>query len=484
MGGWGSGRGTPGGVPPGAGPVRGAAPRQAEGPAGPIVVSPVVAGMGVRFVAWLLDWVVFMLMGGALGVLAFMGGVVGENPEAARQLLANPEALPTVPLLAVNLGGLIAAAVVWVLLVVVWPALAWSRFRCLPGQRLVSLQVADQASGANIGLPRALARSFVLNAPLAAALATSTVAVLDIIATYPAVDLMTSSSDTYRLVNSGRWAELTSLASLVMWIWPPMILVSTWMGFRRRGLHDSAGGSVVVRLVRLPGPWRTGQLAAGGPAGGDDQPPGQSLPPGRAPAPQWPPPPPAVGRPGEPPGSRRAAGSGWVASAEPEPVPGRLTGVHRVAPLNRRVVAYLLDGVLVYAMYGFVMLTVRGAAAGAADVPIPDRDLVIVGLAAGAAQCAYFVATWLIFRGSLGQRVTGLLVVRETGERLGPLDGIARWAVLQGPLALAIAVPVGYFLGSIAVAVWAAVLLTSVRQDPEGRGYHDRIAGSRAILQE
>ncbi len=479
---WGGGRGTPGGRLPVAGPAQG------EGPAGPVGVSPVVAGMGVRFGAWLLDWVIFVLMGAALGAVAMLVGVVGENPEASRQLLADPGALPTVPLLTVHLEGLIGTAVGWVLLVGVYPALAWARFRCLPGQRLASLQVADQASGANIGLPRALARSFVLNAPLAAALATSTIAVVDIIATYPAADLMANSSDTYRLVNSGRWAELASLASLVMWIWPPMLLVSTWMGFRRRGLHDSAGGSVVVRLVRVPGPWRMGQPAAGGPAGraAADQPSGRSLPPGQAPAPQWPPPPPAPGTPGGPTEGRRAAGSGWFASAEPEPVPGRLAGVHRVAPLNRRVLAYLLDGVLVYAAYGLTMLTVRGAAADAADVPIPDRDLAIVGLAAGAAQCTYFVSTWWIFRGSLGQRVTGLLVVRETGERLGPLDGMARWAILQGPLALAIAVPVGYFyvLGSIVVAIWAAVLLSSVRQDPEGRGYHDRIAGSRVILQE
>jgi hypothetical protein len=480
MGDWGGGGRAPGGGPPA---VRSA---QGEGPASAVALSPVVAGMGVRLGAWLLDWVIFMLMGAALGAVATASGVVGENPEAARHLLADPGALPNVPLLTVHLDGLTATAVVWVVLVTVYPALAWARFRCLPGQRLASLQVADQASGANLRLPRALARSFVLNAPLAAALATSTVAVVDIIATYPASDLMANNSDTYGLINSGRWAELTSLASLVVWIWPPMLLVSTWMGFRRRGLHDSAGGSVVVRLVRVPGPWRMGQVTAGPPAGraGDDQPPGRSLPPAQAPAPQWPPPPAADGTPGGPSESLRAAGSGWVASAESEPVPGRLAGVHRVAPLNRRVVAYLLDGVLIYAAYGFAMFAVRGAAAGAADVPIPDRDVVIVGLAAGAAQCAYFVATWWMLRGSLGQRVTGLLVVRETGERLGPLDGMARWAVLQGPLALVIAMPVGYVLGSIAVAVWAAVLLSSVRQDPLGRGYHDRVAGSRVIFQE
>jgi uncharacterized RDD family membrane protein YckC len=103
-------------------------------------------------------------------------------------------------------------------------------------------------------------------------------------------------------------------------------------------------------------------------------------------------------------------------------------------------------------------------------------------LGAGAAQCAYFVATWFLFGGTLGQRSVGLLVVRETGERLGPLDGLARWAVLQGPLALVAAIPTS-LVAPIVITVWAAMLMSSVRADGQGRGYHDRIAGSRVILQ-
>ena len=134
-------------------------------------------------------------------------------------------------------------------------------------------------------------------------------------------------------------------------------------------------------------------------------------------------------------------------------------------------------------MYSLVILAVRGSAAGT-DAPVPERDLMVIGLATGVAQFIYFVGTWTAFRGSLGQRVVGLLVVCDNGDRIEPMDAVARWAVLQGPMALAFALPAGLlFGGSIAAAIWTAMLLSSVRADAHGRGYHDRIAGTRVILQ-
>jgi uncharacterized RDD family membrane protein YckC len=150
------------------------------------------------------------------------------------------------------------------------------------------------------------------------------------------------------------------------------------------------------------------------------------------------------------------------------------------AILRRRVTAYLLDGLLVYGVYGLARAVVAGPVVD--EAPISGRDLVIVALGAGAAQCAYFVAAWSLVRGTLAQRAMGLLVVRETGERLGLLDAVARWAVLQGPLALVAVVPADV-VGPLVIAVWASLLLSSVRTDERGRGYHDRIAGSKVILQ-
>jgi uncharacterized RDD family membrane protein YckC len=160
-----------------------------------------------------------------------------------------------------------------------------------------------------------------------------------------------------------------------------------------------------------------------------------------------------------------------------------MAGAHRTAPLGRRLVAYLMDMVLVYGVYAIAVGAVRGAAAGT-DVPPTDRESMIIGLATAVAQFVYFVGMWAAVRGSLGQRILGLMVVRESGDRLPLVDCVARWAVLQGPLALALALPEDWFqIGSLALAVWTAVLLWSVRSDELGRGYQDRIAGSRVILQ-
>jgi len=66
----------------------------------------------------------------------------------------------------------------------------------------------------------------------------------------------------------------------------------------------------------------------------------------------------------------------------------------------------------------------------------------IAGLIGGLVQAVYFVATWSIWRGSIGQKALGLQVGEEsTGHRLSPADSLVRWALLQGPLALYLAVP-------------------------------------------
>jgi uncharacterized RDD family membrane protein YckC len=442
-----------------------------------------VAGIGPRLGAWLIDWLIFLVVGVGFGLAGLVAGSMAENPEAARQLLADPTAQPSVPLLIIRLDEVIALAATWVAAVVVYSAVCWTSFRGLPGQRLRSLEVADAQSGANLSPFRALLRSLALNGLPAAALAVMVVASVDMMATVPASTYAGDSSELSQLVMTGRWGGMLSIASMTLWLWLPALLVSAAASFRRRGLHDRLGRSVVVRAARLPygwpgiagsapqnGGWAPGRPPAGAPGASPDGSPRAPQTGGPYP-PTAPPPPPADG------GVRR----GWFPADESEPVAGRLGGVLRTATLGRRVAAYLLDGLLMYGVYQLAFMLVVDPAAGD-DALILNRDLVIIMLGAGATQCAYFVATWSLIRGSLGQRSVGLLVVRESGDRLGVLDGVARWAVLQGPLALLIALPAGV-IGPIVIAVWAALLMSSVRMDAQGRGYHDRIAGSRVILQ-
>jgi hypothetical protein len=110
----------------------------------------------------------------------------------------------------------------------------------------------------------------------------------------------------------------------------------------------------------------------------------------------------------------------------------------------------------------------------------------IIGLISGAGQLIYFVAGWSIWRGSIGQKMTGLQVGDEsTGGRLGRADAVVRWALLQGPFALATATPYGVRSPIVLAAVfWMLVLVFRAHDDPDGQGYHDRLVHSLVVEQD
>ena len=157
-------------------------------------------------------------------------------------------------------------------------------------------------------------------------------------------------------------------------------------------------------------------------------------------------------------------------------------GGWRVAGNNRRVLAYVVDNVLVLVVFGAIAMALEGNS-DPNSTPPPERMAMLAGLAAGVVQALYFVASWSIWRGTIGLKAVGMQVGEEsTGHKLGPIDSLVRWALLQGPLALYLAVP--YLLrpavGILAIG-WMWLLTYSARKDPDGRGYHDRLAHSLVV---
>ena len=113
-----------------------------------------------------------------------------------------------------------------------------------------------------------------------------------------------------------------------------------------------------------------------------------------------------------------------------------------------------------------------------------ERNLILVGLAGGLVQLAYFTVGWKVFRSTLGQRAMHLQVVQATnGKAMSWMDAIVRWAVIQGPFALTTIVPLaaGSFVMPIA-AFWMAFLFYSTQKDPDTRGLHDRFVGARVSI--
>ncbi len=128
-----------------------------------------VAGLGSRIGAWLIDSMVLGVFQVAFWLFAGAVGAVSIDPEAQRQLEASPLALPTVAPYQANLSLLALLLAAFVVLNVVYATVCWSRFRGMPGQRLLSLQVGSAATGRNLSLGSALLRAVIaVGIPIAA----------------------------------------------------------------------------------------------------------------------------------------------------------------------------------------------------------------------------------------------------------------------------------------------------------------------------
>lgn len=511
-----------------------------------------IAGMGVRLGAWFLDLIFFAVLSLIPLAGAVASGGVALNPVAMRQVEGNPYLQPTVPWLVVNTGPLIASTAVWVVLAIGYAAACWALFRGLPGQRLVSLQVAHATTGKNLSPWQATWRAVLVNGIPAAATAATIVAACELLARIIPADYGGNAGYLAATENTS-WGGLLSLAGVAGWAWPLLLLISTAADRDKRGIHDKLAGSVVVGRGIAPGAWGhpygpTPRAPYGYPYGPGPGDPYHSQPGAPGQPPTWPavypwPPAPRT-EPGQdaatPAQAENAAdnssstqpaddgSSGDATSAAPaeqrppagwpgviqsgEPTPtwadqppaaggaepakrrpvsdnpqvfgARLPAGLRVAGFNRRVAAYLLDTVLVILLFGGIATVVIGNPNPSATPP-PERLVMLAGLISGLAQAAYFVGTWRFLRGSIGQKVVGLQVGDEsTGHPLSLADSLVRWALLQGPVALYLAVP-DVLRGAVGITAigWIWLLMYSARRDPDGRGYHDRIAHSLVVEQ-
>ena len=315
-----------------------------------------IATTGSRVGAWLLDRAFFALLAILLAGLAVVAGAVGISPAASDQMLAGTSAnLVTVPLLTVNTNLLVVFGAVWVLVQYAYEALSWTLFRGTPGQRILSLWVADAATGRNLTIWRSTLRWLALESVPQIALTAFLVVFVRMMGEVPpsvyGAGVLAGSppaNSTYTTVSL-----VGDLAALLSVGWRLALLVVTTTHVDKRGLHDRIAGSVVVGRSPVPaywtqtamgGPsWPGGQSATGpssgpgypaGPQGSQVPPSGQWAPPSGAEMPPrdsaggtWPPPeaptgwPPASGPelpggqvepPGQPPDRRAPPPAGWT----------------------------------------------------------------------------------------------------------------------------------------------------------------------------
>jgi hypothetical protein len=470
--------------------------------------------MGGRTGAWLFDVLVF---GSVMFVVFLLGAALGAvriSPEAFRQASESPGAQPTVPMFEVNTILLLVVAAASVGLVVGLATWCWMRYRATPGQKFLGLQVVDGATGRNLSFGRAFARAVLLLGLWWAGLAVFIVILIELMSLESPATLTETNYVVAPDSPLAPWMGLNSVASSVVLLWPLALMLAAALDIDHRSLHDRVAGSLVVSGIRV----NYGRAA--GPGSGPQQGMGPGAPyggyPGWAPAPPAAPgtqpggtPPQSTDEPspGETPGptgllpggetpGRGSAPAGWTPPGHSELAPGQgdeiwqtswdePTGVRlasaRRASFGRRSAAYVLDSVLLWGFY-LTMLSLTGAVV--TPQTVNEKAAIVAGLLAGAFQILYFVGSWVLWRGSPGQRVLGLEVARATdGQTLGWGDAFVRWGILQGPSALASILPLGImWLGGISALAWQCGLGFSTLNAPDERGPHDRAVNSRVTL--
>jgi uncharacterized RDD family membrane protein YckC len=157
-----------------------------------------------------------------------------------------------------------------------------------------------------------------------------------------------------------------------------------------------------------------------------------------------------------------------------------------------RIIAYIVDIIILAVIGGFVALLVGGLFGGIVTTGLgedgfqattslnllPFLVLAVVDLGI---SLAYFVWSWSLQRGTPGMKLLGLQIGDERdGHSIGLDQALVRWVILGIPSILStfaafVSDTLGVVLSVIALA-WLAVLLYSIAQSPTKQGFHDRYA--------
>ena len=434
-----------------------------------------LAGMRQRTVAWFIDGLIFVGSLLVLSIVAEGAGVLSIDPAAAQQIQDSPLVMPSVAPYRADLPVLAGLLGVFVVLNVVYVAVAWARFRGTPGQRVMSLEVASAATGRNLGLGRALVRAVVVVGIPVAALVGLIFGVLAYETSVPWSDVMNPQAGGPAEAWLSTWSDVLFLAIMLAASWPLLVLIWTYMSPTHQGPHDVLAGSLVVAKVR----W-LGWAAPGYRPGYDPGMPTGAWPPGAWPPGVLPPPTPSdsAGAEGEPPPTA------WdpqmvrpLAQFDESEAPPKIVA----ATVGRRVTAYLFDCALIYMIFGLTESILAMAFLPSSTAVIDERTFILLGLVGGFEQLVYFTTGWVVWQGTLAQKLMHLRVAdATTGKSMGWLDAVVRWAVLQGPFALATIAPEATrILVILAASSWAMFLLYTTSNSPDLRGLHDRFLNSR-----
>ncbi len=250
-------------------------------------------------------------------------------------------------------------------------------------------------------------------------------------------------------------------------------------------MTEPAGGAPNPEVPRSPEPAPVAPPPAAPPPAAAPIPPSSSAstpPPAGGPPPSQP----------EPPSEGYQAPSQFQpVTAEAGPAPGIV-----YADLTTRIVAFVIDAILLSILAGFVIVALGAVFLGTLITGNFFVALVIgivLAIANMVVSAIYFIWGWTnpAMRASLGQRVMGLQTVSAAdGATLTRDVAIRRWAFLYGFVALASALQLALTgsdiaglasLIGLASFAYTIYLLWTTSQSPKRQGFHDVQAGTVVI---
>ena len=171
---------------------------------------------------------------------------------------------------------------------------------------------------------------------------------------------------------------------------------------------------------------------------------------------------------------------GWDAPTNALP-PSAVEG-YQTAGVGARIVAWLLDGAILFLLSIFVVVIVL-IVAGDTFIDDTFATSALTAILTTGFSFLYFVGMWTGASGAtLGMRSLGLRVVQAPGPAsLGIGPAVTRWLAFGYPLSFLALVPVLGTVASWALTGWTIVLLITTAISDTNQGLHDRFAGSAVL---
>lgn len=161
------------------------------------------------------------------------------------------------------------------------------------------------------------------------------------------------------------------------------------------------------------------------------------------------------------------------------------------ADVPNRVIAYIIDAILVFIINVIIGAILGGIGLTAATIT-PDLQVsvnyvaaFILGIVGLLVSAAYFIYTWTSMRATIGMRLLGMQIGNAgDGRTITMNQAVRRFLAISAPGILAQVfqpLPLIGFIIALAALGWYIYLLYTTAKSPTKQGWHDVFANTQVV---